>query len=155
MKRKNTGKNDLIKMCDELNACKKRNICNSGNEILCAKRKIKKYVQNDFDNYLKLKALAQRQYLSDKVNTSEVSIVVSVTTILVNICLKLYEGISKQKIIEILVVVLIVLAMYFFLDVILKYRYEYRKSWMNYLRVAIAEEEKRYRRELLTADEKS
>lgn len=48
------NKEDIIILCDELENCKKKSICDF-NEIVCAKGALRKYIDGDKDRILKLK----------------------------------------------------------------------------------------------------
>lgn len=49
-------KNDLIKICDALEECKKYDFCDN-NEVVCARAYLKKYIGDDYNKLLKLKTL--------------------------------------------------------------------------------------------------
>lgn len=48
-------KTDLVKICDELEECKTNRSCYC-NEIVCARKKVKHYIGNDYNKLLMLKA---------------------------------------------------------------------------------------------------
>lgn len=46
---------DIIKLCDEIEGCRKKHCCDS-NGIICAKKFVQEYIGNDYNKLLKLKA---------------------------------------------------------------------------------------------------
>lgn len=48
------NKEDIIILCDELENCKKKSICDF-NEIICAKKALREYINGDKNRILKLK----------------------------------------------------------------------------------------------------
>ncbi|RHW02969.1 hypothetical protein DXA90_09345, partial [Clostridiaceae bacterium OF09-1] len=49
--------NDITKLCDEMENCRKRSNCQF-NEIVCVKKYLNEYIQDDYNNLLKLKTQA-------------------------------------------------------------------------------------------------
>lgn len=80
-------KNELIKLCDELEECRKKRSCYV-NEIVCSRAKLTKYIDGDTDKALKLKAQI-RQFDSPPSELNSFSLFVSIAALCLSIAGKL------------------------------------------------------------------
>lgn len=80
-------KNELIKLCDELEECRKKRSCYV-NEIVCSRAKLTKYIDGDADKALKLKAQI-RQFDSPPSELNSFSLFVSIAALCLSIAGKL------------------------------------------------------------------
>lgn len=75
---------DLIKICDELENCKNAKICYK-NEIICTKSILKRYIGDDHNKLLKLKAELEIHENYEGTTISNLSLLVSSFSLLVAI----------------------------------------------------------------------
>ena len=76
---------DIIKLCDELESCKRKNICYK-NEIVCTRALVNRYIDGDDSKRLKLKAqIRQHGRGLEQGTLSTISQSVSVMSLLVTV----------------------------------------------------------------------
>ena len=83
-------KNELIKLCDELEECRKKRSCYV-NEIVCSRAKLTKYIDGDTDKALKLKAQI-RQFDSPPSELDSFSLFVSIAALCLPFAGTLFSG---------------------------------------------------------------
>lgn len=83
-------KNELIKLCDELEECRKKRSCYV-NEIVCSRAKLTKYIDGDTDKALKLKAQI-RQFDSPPSELDSFSLFVSIAALCLPFARTLFSG---------------------------------------------------------------
>lgn len=127
--------NDLTKLCDELETCRKKNVC-CANEIVCAKSKLKYYIDGDTNKILKLKAQIKIRNSYDQGDLGTISLVISAITL----CVTILNGISNGITIEYAIYcigVLVLLLIIVLISIWGNKKYGYRNKWQRYIEVAL------------------
>lgn len=93
------GKNELIKLCDELEECRKKRSCYV-NEIVCSRAKLTKYIDGDADKALKLKAQI-RQFDSPPSELDSFSLFVSIAALCLSFAGKLLPNPFQDTVLNI------------------------------------------------------
>lgn len=126
---------DLIKLCDELEDCRKKRTCYV-NEIVCAKSKLKCYIDGDTNKILKLKAQIKIHNSYGQGDIGILSLIVSVLTL----CVTILSGIWDSRTIEYAIYCECVLVGLLIVTLILRWgnkKYGYRSKWKRYIEVAL------------------
>ena len=92
-------KNELIKLCDELEECRKKRSCYV-NEIVCSRAKLTKYIDGDADKALKLKAQI-RQFDSPPSELDSFSLFVSIAALCLSFAAKLLPNPFQDTVLNI------------------------------------------------------
>lgn len=133
---------DLIKLCDELEKCKKSKSCYS-NEIGCAKSKVKCYIDGDFDKLLKLKA--QIKIHSDIYDEQEtISLMVAILTFSLTV-LKSVSGEKSDGYVLYGIMGLMIILILCILFSHFQKKYGYRDKWKRYIEVVLEDIEKEHK----------
>lgn len=133
---------DLIKLCDELEKCKKSRSCYS-NEIVCAKSKVKCYIDGDFNKLLKLKAQIKIHN-----NTNGGLETISLMVAIVTLCLTVLKSVSGEKseeyvlygIMGLMIILILCISSSHF-----QKKYGYRDKWKLYIEVVLEDMEKEHK----------
>lgn len=131
---------DLTKLCDELEKCKKKRSCYA-NEIVCTKAKLKCYIDGDVNKILKLKAQIKIRDNYTQGDIGVISLIVSVITL----CLSIFSEISGGTSIEYILYSLYGLIALLIITLISlwgKKKYGYRDKWKRYIEVVLQDIDK-------------
>ena len=79
---KNT-EDEIIKICDRLEECKRRQICNY-NPIVCAKSILKENIGDDYDILLKYKAQVEYNYNFEENVMSSIALIISAISLIIS-----------------------------------------------------------------------
>jgi hypothetical protein len=95
---------DIVKMCDRMDACEKKSLCNY-NPIICAKTLVKLYVKDDYNKILLLEAQAKiyknNSLIMEEFPQKIISGLVVVNTFLLGLCQVINDNDVKKIIIGI------------------------------------------------------
>lgn len=130
---KKDNRDEIIIICDLLEECKKRQICNY-NPIVCAKSVLKEYIGNDYNILLKYKAQIEYNYNFEEITMSSIALIISVCSLLVSI----------SSDISIILFVCISLLTIFIACRIHNYTIWGRKRWLTYIKYALEDIEKNF-----------
>lgn len=134
---------DIIKICDELENCKRSKICFK-NTIECTRRVLNAYIDNDYDKLLKLKAELDIHRNFDNVMLSNFSFATSVFAVLLSVFnglitvsksfMSVYSGFVSAGIFFMAIIFIRVSAY--------RNRNSARSKWLKYISVVIEDMEK-------------
>ena len=132
--------NDLTKLCDELEECRKKKSCYA-DEIVCTKAKLNAYIQGKSNKILKLKAQIKMH------NDYKVGEFEGITFILATVSFgfMVIDSITGGSLVNVTgagLVGLIVIALINGIDLWGSKKYGYRKKWIKYIEVVLEEMEK-------------
>lgn len=144
---------DLIKLCDELENCKNKKFCYN-NEIVCTKAMVQRYIDNDRNKMLGLKAqikLHERSIEEKAVET--ISLIVTVAALLVatmslwvsieadilDSYQKYEQGMLLMGVVELALLIIMVVALIYYRGI---GKYSYRNKWKKYIQVVLEDMEK-------------
>lgn len=128
------AKNELIKLCDELDECSKK-LC-ANNEIVCAKKKLQGYFGTDKNKYLKLKAQIK---LYDTNRVSVIDYIIKIATIGAFLLTIIYNLSDEEKVIYGLYAFCIVIIIFILsvLNIFYRKKDEKIEMWIRYIEFAI------------------
>ena len=135
-------RDELTILCDELEHCNNK-LCVK-NEIVCAKKKIRDYAENDINKQLKLKALIDIHDEGDKVGfLNYLSMIISVFSF----CAVVIHNLdgkenpdSYSSFVSIAFIVIIFMCMTYLR---FEKKINARKKWRKYIKIALYDMEKR------------
>lgn len=122
---------EIILICDSLEECKRRQICNY-NPIVCAKSILKEYIGDDYNILLKYKAQVEYHYNFEEITMSSIALIISICSLLVSISNNIY----------IILFVCILLLAIFIPCRIYNHPIWSRKKWLTYIKYALEDIEK-------------
>lgn len=131
---------ELTKICDELENCRKKRSCYP-NRIVCVKAKLQRYVGQDFNKLMALKA--QIEVHKDDCNDilGPGSFLVATFTL----CVTIVSAFKDNSPIQYFAYCFMGLtAILLFLEVFsfLQYKYKYRRIWRKYIEIVLEDMEK-------------
>lgn len=131
---------DLTKICDELEQCRKKRSCYS-NRIVCTKAKLQRYIGQDFNKLMDLKAQIEVHRDDSNDIFSPGSFIVATFTL----CVTILSSFKDYKPIQYLsycfmglTAIVIVLEVWSFL----LNKYKYRRVWRKYIEIVLDDIEK-------------
>jgi len=145
------NKEDIIILCDELENCKKKSICDF-NEIICAKKALREYINGDKSRILKLKVQLDL-YKNFRENTfSQLAFCVSIFSLMISTMASVFDIIDSMNvknlnvqgvtfIIAIFISFLIIMIMVCATYNVYTSNYS-RQKWMKYIEYALQDIEK-------------
>jgi hypothetical protein len=145
------NKEDIIILCDELENCKKKSICDF-NEIICAKKALREYINGDKNRILKLKVQLDL-YKNFRENTfSQLAFCVSIFSLMISTMASVFDIIDSMNvknlnvqgvtfIIAIFISFLIIMIMVCATYNVYTSNYS-RQKWMKYIEYALQDIEK-------------
>ena len=140
------NKEDIIILCDELENCKKKSICDF-NEIICAKKALREYINGDKNRILKLKVQLDL-YKNFRENTfSQLAFCVSIFSLMISTMASVFDIIDSMNvknlnvqgvtfIIAIFISFLIIMIMVCATYNVYTSNYS-RQKWMKYIEYAL------------------
>lgn len=142
-------KNDLIKICDALEECKKYDFCDN-NEVVCARAHLKKYIGDDYNKLLKLKTLLDidnhYKMTFEKIQNLGFSIatfILSVTTIISTLREDIVDGdIIWEVDKHLILIVFTLIAVICIAKLVNSNKNSKRNEWKYYIRTCLPEIEK-------------
>lgn len=131
---------DLTKICDELEQCRKKRSCYS-NRIVCTKAKLQRYIGQDSNKLMDLKA--QIEIHNDDVNDifGPCSFIVATFTLCVTILSYFKDG-KPIQFLSYCSIGLMVILIFVELVGYLQYKYKYRRIWRKYIEIVLNDMEK-------------
>lgn len=126
---------DLTKLCDELENCKKNKLCYA-NEVVCTKSKLKIYIGEDTNKILKLKAQIKIHNSHTQGDISIISLLVSLMTL----CVTIIAGLSDSTTIEYIIYCIFGLMGLLVIIIIFNCKnkkYGYRNKWRRYIEAVL------------------
>lgn len=147
------NKEDIIILCDELENCKKKSICDF-NEIVCAKGVLRKYINGDKDRILKLKVQLELHKNFNQNTLSLLAFCVSVFSLMISTVVSAYNisvsmkagNLNEQGGLTIITIGLLFLIIIVMIEIAFKYyglNYR-REKWMRYIEYVLQDIEKEY-----------
>ena len=145
------NKEDIIILCDELENCKKKSICDF-NEIICAKKALREYINGDKNRILKLKVQLDL-YKNFRENIfSQLAFCVSIFSLMISTMASVFDIIDSMNvknlnvqgvtfIIAIFISFLIIMIMVCATYNVYTSNYS-RQKWMKYIEYALQDIEK-------------
>lgn len=145
------NKEDIIILCDELENYKKKSICDF-NEIICAKKALREYINGDKNRILKLKVQLDL-YKNFRENTfSQLAFCVSIFSLMISTMASVFDIIDSMNvknlnvqgvtfIIAIFISFLIIMIMVCATYNVYTSNYS-RQKWMKYIEYALQDIEK-------------
>lgn len=133
---------DGLKMiCEELDRCTKHGKCNDYNEIVCAKSVLRRYIGNDRNRLLKIKAELQKEIDREEQSTNALPVYVSMVAFLVSAA-----GYVLNKM-QMSFYVFVILAVIFVVDRLIdsfnkKDARQKKRQWRRYIQFALEDMEK-------------
>lgn len=147
------NKDDIIILCDELENCKKKSICDF-NEIVCAKGALRKYINGDKDRILKLKVQLDLHKNFNKITFSRLAFFISIFSLTISTLVSVFnindsmhiEDLNVQGQLTINAIAMLFFIIMVMVEVTLKfYGLNYRREkWMKYIESALQDIEKEY-----------
>lgn len=147
------NKDDIIILCDELENCKKKSICDF-NEIVCAKGALRKYINGDKDRILKLKVQLDLHKNFNEITFSRLAFFISIFSLTISTLVSVFnindsmhiEGLNVQGQLTISAIAILFIIIMVMVEVTLKfYGGNYRREkWMKYIESALQDIEKEY-----------
>ncbi len=145
------NKEDIIILCDELENCKKKSICDF-NEIICAKKALREYINGDKNRILKLKVQLELHKNFNQNTLSLLAFCVSVFSLMISTVVSAYnisvsmkaENLNEQGGLTIITIVLLFLIIIVMIEITFKYyslNYT-REKWIRYIEYALQDIEK-------------
>lgn len=144
------NKDEIIILCDELENCKKKSICDF-NEIVCVKRALRKYINGDKDKILKLKVQLELHKKFRENTFSQLAFCVSVFSLIIstivsvfNICNSINLNVQGETFI------IAICILFFIIMIMVCATYNVytsncsRQKWMKYIEYALQDIEKEY-----------
>lgn len=131
---------DLIKLCDELEECKRKRSCYS-DEIVCTKARLVTYVNGDENKVLKLKAQVKMQNAYTTNEIGLISLVIAILSLVVMIVSGVQgDGAGGGVLFGIgsLLFVLALVSLFLWA----RKKYGHREKWIKYIEVVLEEKEK-------------
>ena len=143
------NKDDIIILCDELENCKKKSICDF-NEIVCAKGALRKYI----NRILKLKVQLDLHKNFNEITFSRLAFFISIFSLTISTLVSVFnindsmhiEGLNVQGQLTISAIAILFFIIMVMVEVTLKfYGGNYRREkWMKYIESALQDIEKEY-----------
>ena len=132
---------DLTKICDELEQCRKNRSCYP-NRIVCAKAKLQRYIGQDFNKLMDLKAQIEvhRDDSNDIFGPS--SFIVATLTLCVTILSSIQDDIKSIQYLAYCFIGLTAIFVFLELLSFLQYKYKYRRIWRKYIEIVLNNMEK-------------
>lgn len=145
------NKEDIIILCDELENCKKKSICDF-NEIICAKKALREYINGDKNRILKLKVQLDLHKNFRENTFSQLAFCVSIFSLMISTMASVFDIIDSMNvknlnvqgvtfIIAIFISFLIIMIMVCVTYNVYTSNYS-RQKWMKYIEYALQDIEK-------------
>ena len=145
------NKEDIIILCDELENCKKKSIC-AFNEIICAKKALREYINGDKNRILKLKVQLDLHKNFRENTFSQLAFCVSIFSLMISTMASVFDIIDSMNvknlnvqgvtfIIAIFISFLIIMIMVCATYNVYTSNYS-RQKWMKYIEYALQDIEK-------------
>lgn len=145
------NKEDIIILCDELENCKKKSICDF-NEIICAKKALREYINGDKNRILKLKVQLDLHKNFRENTFSQLAFCVSIFSLMISTMASVFDIIESMNvknlnvqgvtfIIAIFISFLIIMIMVCATYNVYTSNYS-RQKWMKYIEYALQDIEK-------------
>jgi hypothetical protein len=145
------NKEDIIILCDELENCKKKSICDF-NEIICAKKALREYINGDKNRILKLKVQLDLHKNFRENTFSQLAFCVSIFSLMISTMASVFDIIDSMNvknlnvqgvtfIIAIFISFLIIMIMVCATYNVYTSNYS-RQKWMKYIEYALHDIEK-------------
>ncbi|MBD9303568.1 MAG: hypothetical protein EGS63_02055 [Lachnospira sp.] len=145
------NKEDIIILCDELENCKKKSICDF-NEIICAKKALREYINGDKNRILKLKVQLDLHKNFRENTFSQLAFCVSIFSLMISTMASVFDIIDSMNvknlnvqgvtfIIAIFISFLIIMIMVCATYNVYTSNYS-RQKWMKYIEYALQDIEK-------------
>ena len=145
------NKEDIIILCDELENCKKKLICDF-NEIICAKKALREYINGDKNRILKLKVQLDLHKNFRENTFSQLAFCVSIFSLMISTMASVFDIIDSMNvknlnvqgvtfIIAIFISFLIIMIMVCATYNVYTSNYS-RQKWMKYIEYALQDIEK-------------
>lgn len=145
------NKEDIIILCDELENCKKKSICDF-NEIICAKKALREYINGDKNRILKLKVQLDLHKNFRENTFSQLAFCVSIFSLMISTMVSVFDIIDSMNvknlnvqgvtfIIAIFISFLIIMIMVCATYNVYTSNYS-RQKWMKYIEYALQDIEK-------------
>lgn len=142
---------DIIILCDELENCKKKSICDF-NEIICAKKALREYINGDKNRILKLKVQLDLHKNFRENTFSQLAFCVSIFSLMISTMASVFDIIDSMNvknlnvqgvtfIIAIFISFLIIMIMVCATYNVYTSNYS-RQKWMKYIEYALQDIEK-------------
>lgn len=142
---------DIIILCDELEKCTTKSICDF-NEIICAKKALREYINGDKNRILKLKVQLELHKNFNQNTLSLLAFCVSVFSLMISTVVSAYnisvsmkaENLNEQGGLTIITIVLLFLIIIVMIEITFKYyslNYT-REKWIRYIEYALQDIEK-------------
>lgn len=149
---KKDNRDEIIIICDLLEECKKRQICNY-NPIVCAKSVLKEYIGNDYNILLKYKAQVEYNYNFEENVMSSIALIISAISLIISAIIGVADVASSYlsqetnklisiNVIEIIAVLMIIVLIVFIIPRIYNRLMWKRKRWLTYIKYALEDIEK-------------
>lgn len=136
---------DLIEICDKIENCNKSKNCNR-NEVVCVRKVLRSYTDNDYDKILKLKAEIDIHRDFDKSILNNLSFLLSfmswILAILYNVSIVKENGLQLYIVYAVFFLILL-----FMVITIVNMFFEKtssRSKWIKYISIVIEDIEKEY-----------
>lgn len=145
------NKEDIIILCDELENCKKKSLCDF-NEIICAKKALREYINGDKNRILKLKVQLDLHKNFRENTFSQLAFCVSIFSLMISTMASVFDIIDSMNvknlnvqgvtfIIAIFISFLIIMIMVCATYNVYTSNYS-RQKWMKYIEYALQDIEK-------------
>ena len=145
------NKEDIIILCDELENCKRKSICDF-NEIICAKKALREYINGDKNRILKLKVQLDLHKNFRENTFSQLAFCVSIFSLMISTMASVFDIIDSMNvknlnvqgvtfIIAIFISFLIIMIMVCATYNVYTSNYS-RQKWMKYIEYALQDIEK-------------
>lgn len=145
------NKEDIIILCDELENCKKKSICDF-NEIICAKKALREYINGDKNRILKLKVQLDLHKNFRENTFSQLAFCVSIFSLMISTMASVFDIIDSMNvknlnvqgvtfIIAIFISFLIIMIMVCATYNVYTSNYS-RQKWMKYIEYVLQDIEK-------------
>lgn len=145
------NKEDIIILCDELENCKKKSICDFS-EIICAKKALREYINGDKNRILKLKVQLDLHKNFRENTFSQLAFCVSIFSLMISTMASVFDIIDSMNvknlnvqgvtfIIAIFISFLIIMIMVCATYNVYTSNYS-RQKWMKYIEYALQDIEK-------------
>ncbi|MGN0169429.1 MAG: hypothetical protein ACI39H_01545 [Lachnospiraceae bacterium] len=131
---------DLTKLCDELERCKREKSCYE-NEIACVKAKLNTFVDGDHNKLLRLKAQLKIHNAYKSNEYGLISFIISVVTLALMIISEATDKISIEYALIGMGGLLLILVVHL-IDMWAENKFGYRKNWMKYIEVVLEDMDK-------------
>lgn len=136
---------DLIEICDKIENCNKSKKCNR-NEVICVRKVLRSYIDNDYDKILKIKAEIDIHRDFNKSILNDLSFLMSfmawILVIVYNVSIVKEDGLQLY-----IVYAVFFLILFFMVIIIANMFFEKTSSkskWIKYISIVIEDIEKEY-----------